>query len=619
VLQSTPLHPQARKAIAIGSAVNGRDLDPMRETTAVAIRRCVLGIIVSALAAFVAAEEPPQTRFEAARVVAFGDVHGAFDALTELLIQAEVIDTELRWQGGTTHLVSLGDLVDRGPDSRKVMDMLRRLQDEALAAGGRVHLVLGNHEVMMLTGDLRYVSPGEYAAFAGPDSRGDDRHPPGFAELTAAFAPDGTYGEWLLAQPAVVIVNDTAFVHGGLSPLAAQHTPEQINATVQARLRELLAVRTRLEEDGVLERYRETTEMAAELRARLAGQSGAAIDKEHRAAAARFIELAEDPLLGEEGPLWYRGTAACHAMLETPLLDQVLTDWRVQRVIVGHTPTADSRVRSRLEDRALLADTGMLAEYYRGRASAVIIDGDGPTVIYAGDPEATTPDPDPGTLLHPLSESDVLAALANSEVSLRPDLPTRQGQAVELHDFVHSATVRAWFEPLPGKQIDSAIAAFRLDRLLGLNLAAPVVRRTVNGTDGTLTALWAGAITEGERAERDLLPLNGCSAGSNALLLLYAFDGLIQNQGRTNENIHYDRRTWRLASSGHHDSFGRGRSLPAYLARTPRRIPESLAQALRTLDESALATALGEDIGGAQLRSLLTRRDLMLKTWTIGD
>jgi hypothetical protein len=103
------------------------------------------------------------------------------------------------------------------------------------------------------------------------------------------------------------------------------------------------------------------------------------------------------------------------------------------------------------------------------------------------------------------------------------------------------------------------------------------------------------------------------------VLLLYAFDGLIQNQGRSNDNIHYDRRTWRLASSGHHDSFGRGRSLPAYLARTPKRLPESLAQALRALDEPTLMAAMGDDFSSAQLRSLLTRRDLMLKTWTIGD
>ena len=108
-------------------------------------------------------------------------------------------------------LVSLGDLLDRGADSRKVMDLLMRLQGEAVAAGGPVHVVLGNHEAMNVLGDLRYVDPGEYAAFAneepagrrdalrsgwmarnGPDSAPafDAKFPPGFFGHRAAFAPD---------------------------------------------------------------------------------------------------------------------------------------------------------------------------------------------------------------------------------------------------------------------------------------------------------------------------------------------------------------------------------------------------------------------------------------------
>jgi hypothetical protein len=80
------------------------------------------------------------------RVVAFADVHGAYTELTALLRTAGVVDERLKWSVGGTHVVSLGDLLDRGEDSRKVMDLLMRLQDEAAAAGGRLHVVLGNHE-----------------------------------------------------------------------------------------------------------------------------------------------------------------------------------------------------------------------------------------------------------------------------------------------------------------------------------------------------------------------------------------------------------------------------------------------------------------------------------------
>ena len=95
------------------------------------------------------------------RIVAIGDVHGAYDALLETLQVAEVIDSELAWSGGKTHLVFTGDLLDRGAQSRRVMDLVMRLEKEARRRGGRVHLLLGNHEVMNLNGDLRYVAEEE--------------------------------------------------------------------------------------------------------------------------------------------------------------------------------------------------------------------------------------------------------------------------------------------------------------------------------------------------------------------------------------------------------------------------------------------------------------------------
>ena len=130
-------------------------------------------ILVSAallLQAVVAAAEPASPyRFTGVdRIVVFADVHGAYDPLVALLRETGVVDESLRWSGGRTHLVGLGDLVDRGPQSRQVLDLLMRLEGEAAAAGGAVHQLLGNHEVMDLAGDLRYVSPAEYAAYAGP-------------------------------------------------------------------------------------------------------------------------------------------------------------------------------------------------------------------------------------------------------------------------------------------------------------------------------------------------------------------------------------------------------------------------------------------------------------------
>ena len=99
------------------------------------------------------------------RVVAIGDVHGAYDKFVALLRAAGLINDRQRWVGGRARLVQTGDLLDRGADSRKVVDLLIRLEREAAAAGGRVHALVGNHEFMRLVGDWRYVSPGEYKAF----------------------------------------------------------------------------------------------------------------------------------------------------------------------------------------------------------------------------------------------------------------------------------------------------------------------------------------------------------------------------------------------------------------------------------------------------------------------
>jgi hypothetical protein len=79
--------------------------------------------------------------------VAIGDVHGAYDRFVEILKVAGIVDGELRWIGGRTHVVQLGDIVDRGDDSRKALDLVRRLERPAQAAGGAWHQLMGNHEV----------------------------------------------------------------------------------------------------------------------------------------------------------------------------------------------------------------------------------------------------------------------------------------------------------------------------------------------------------------------------------------------------------------------------------------------------------------------------------------
>ena len=186
---------------------------------------CIAGIVAATFGVTAGAQSAWQYS-GVDRVVAVSDIHGAHDAFVQILERAAVIDGQAAWVGGATHLVIVGDVLDRGADSRRSLDLIMRLETEAPAAGGRVHLLLGNHEVMNMTGDLRYVAPGEYQAFAadeepadrdqayeryvaslnGADTRPDrksfdEQFPPGFFAHRKAFAPDGVYGRWLLEKP----------------------------------------------------------------------------------------------------------------------------------------------------------------------------------------------------------------------------------------------------------------------------------------------------------------------------------------------------------------------------------------------------------------------------------
>jgi len=327
--------------------------------------RTVIGIGLAGAIAAGALSAPAVPRVTAAapscridgveRIVAIGDVHGAYDRFAEILRAAGVVDARLRWAGGRAHLVQMGDVVDRGADSRKSLDLLERLQGEALRAGGAVHPLLGNHEVMRLLGDLRYVVPAEYEAFvtAGSERARNDfveeaqpslreqllkETPLGFAEMRAAFARDGRYGNWLRKLDTVVQINGVLFVHGGISPEIAVMSCDAINTTVRRELNEDL----------------ETTR-----------------DAPLESLSAR-----------ENGPLWYRGLVQESDAFASSL-DEILAKQQVRAIVVGHTVTPDGRIRTRFGGKVIQLDTGMQPAYVQGgRASALEIRSGVVTAIY---------------------------------------------------------------------------------------------------------------------------------------------------------------------------------------------------------------------------------------------
>lgn len=573
------------------------------------------------------ASAQPESRFaDAPRVVAVADVHGAYGALTGLLEATGIVDADLTWAGGRAHLVSLGDLLDRGPKSRAVMDLLMRLQTEAERAGGRVHVLLGNHELMNLMGDLRYVSPAEFAAFADDEPAGarqaaharfaaeragaseqaleaafEQQYPSGYFGHRAAFGPDGEYGSWLLTLPALVVVNDTAFVHGGLPELVAG-SGTAVNAAVERNLRRYIDVRARLAEAGILPRY----DMQDDVRRATTALEGLA-DRSSELAALldEFVALADAPELGLEGPLWYRGSVYCSELLERPVLEAALEKLGASAAVVGHTPTGDRRVHALHDGKLVMLDTGMLAEYYDGRPAALVLEGGERRVRYLA-PEEDAEVERGALLAYGLSEPELLRALrAAVSVSRTTDAPDN----VRL---MHDGTgLQAVFYGGRNAAAERELAAFALDRMLGLGLVPPTVARELDGEAGALQLRYPDNVTEAERLERRL-PLGWCPIEPQAQLM-HAFDLLTANTGRTRQTLHYRNDVTNVVLVGHAAAFGTRRELPGSLDGDVLALPAPLIDALSALDESGLETELGEWLNRRALRALLARRDALVE------
>lgn len=574
------------------------------------------------------------------RVVAFGDVHGAYDQMVTALQSAGVVDADLNWTAGDTHLVSLGDLLDRGAHSRQTMDLLMRLQKQAISAGGRVHVVLGNHELMNLTGDMRYVAAEEFAAFSDdenpadrsaaraafiaaadpasetdPSAEFDERYPAGYFGHRAGFAAAGSYGAWVLNLPLMVVVNETAFVHGGLPALVAGQSLDGINRQYRSDLDEIMALGSRLVEAGWINADRDLLLQDDAVLARLEGLAEGA-DADLVRSGERFIELVRGPLFGFRGPNWYRGTATCHPSLEETVLGAALDSLGAKRVVVGHTPTSNRRVQQRMDGRAILADTGMLRSYYGGQPAPVILTGDAIEILYPlTEARADAPDFIDPLARYGLDQDELESLMGSATIAATSSAGTGQRHTTVTLEKEGNRYEFA-FERGSSSDNDNKVGAYRLSRLLDLNLVPVTVSRTVDGAKGVLIALPEKRVSETERAERSLSRSNWCSLG-NDYQLMYAFDGLIRNERRTTDTMIYDQEDWRLSLIGHEASFGNGSDLPAYLAAVEKVLPAAMARRMSAMNETGLATALGDQLSKRQIRAVLKRRDQMIENWQV--
>ena len=354
-----------------------------------------------------------KTQAESDAVVAIGDVHGAYDDFVGILQRVGLTDKQNHWAGGKATFVQVGDLIDRGPKPRQVMDLMMALEKEASEAGGRVVSLLGNHEVMNIMGDLRYVTAENYASFADNHSAERQksayqqymkwrsrhpallaelpqpmeiteaewmaRHPLGFIEQREAFSPKGEYGKWLREHAPVANVGGVIFLHGGISPALAHLKLDTINSHVRDEIKTFDATKQYLVDENVILPFFNFQETVAAAQAELTAErkSRVASDTQKQARIIQFLGFGDWLSIRVDGPLWFRGYDQWSDDEGAAEVGKLLDAYHVAHIATGHTPQKGGRIRPRFGNKVFLIDTGMLSSYYPGgRASALEICSD---------------------------------------------------------------------------------------------------------------------------------------------------------------------------------------------------------------------------------------------------
>lgn len=267
------------------------------------------------------------------RFVAISDIHGNYPNYRHFLRVHGVIDDQDNWVYGDGHLIVLGDILDRGAGVTEALWLTFKLEEQALRAGGRVHFIAGNHESMILYADLRYVHE-RYERAA------DLMHVP----FKAWFGHSSILGRWLRRRPVMITINNTLFVHAGISSafLQQDYTIDEVNHSFREKLFTL---------DSLVS----------------------------------IPDKRLDLLRFSEGPLWYRGYFK-DTPDPVPTIDSALQMFGVDRMIIGHTPgdsvrtlhgnrviAIDSYIQRGEQGEILLYDKGV---FYRGFRDGTVVELD---------------------------------------------------------------------------------------------------------------------------------------------------------------------------------------------------------------------------------------------------
>jgi hypothetical protein len=250
--------------------------------------------------------------------VAIGDLHGDLQAARRALRFAGAIDETDRWVGGDLVVVQLGDILDRGDDAMEILELLAELAEQARTGGGSIHLLNGNHELMNVKLDMRYVTVGGYLDFLpeGPKdvaSATAQDVVDGIGERILAVRPGGDTALRFAERNVIAVVGETVFAHGGVLPHIAEYGIGRLNQETRGWLRG---------------------------------------DR----------RCPPEPLFGSDGPIWSRHYSNEPDEEDCRMLELTLDMLGAERMVVGHTVQRDG-ISPACDGRVWRVDVGMAAHY----------------------------------------------------------------------------------------------------------------------------------------------------------------------------------------------------------------------------------------------------------------
>jgi hypothetical protein len=335
-------------------------------------KRLITAILSLCLFVALGAQDKPFEWTGIERIVAIGDIHGDYNNFITIMRGTGLVDKNNNWTGEKTHLVQLGDIMDKGPDARKVFDLLKKLQKQAEQKGGKIHILLGNHEELNILGiafDYQgYVSVAQFVSFLPERMRlrlekiylrkkrltkpeGDNKFLPLTKDVweywdrirsresvqrryTDFF--NENYGDWLLNQGAVIKINKIIFVHAGISKTFSTWSLKDINSLIVDELLYLRRLRKERSNDPCF--------------------------------TPRMV-------FHPQGILWYRDLAQKDEEDIKDDVDTILKNLEATHMVIGHTPLKKDKLVlsdiSRFEDKIFTIDTG-ISDAYGGYVYALI-------------------------------------------------------------------------------------------------------------------------------------------------------------------------------------------------------------------------------------------------------